>query len=348
MEQSSSLMSQEQLAALRQLAASAAKPTSKLLLNRQLASHGASSSLVMPEHGGGRPPSGLPTHPQKTRGHQDFSSSNTPVRSKSHALGSFTLSTQQRAPTKTVGGFKSCTVQLEVELAERLNEIERSKARPNFSAVSSERKGFLLPSSLSASVRCRDPVRRGTHIVVAWVGIFVSLSVLLLLIHFSMLTFQQYGRLLSKIRDEFNSYLDSVSRNNRALASSQERDACCSCQSSKGNNQTNRTRDLDFASVLSLHKLLTYWHLGMGMVDRECASSTRESGAEENCATMQREIEILQKSLAFASSQKDERCPEQDEADANLLDGIPPLNFAALSPYSEEADEDDDDVDDEY
>lgn len=126
-EQSSSQMTNEQLAALRNLAASAAKPTPKSSLGRQLASNGASSAYM---ESGGRPSSaatsGLPVHPQKSRS-QDFSSG-TPLRSKNHPLpSSEATGSQQRTTSKTVGGFKSCTVQLEVELAERLNEIERSK-----------------------------------------------------------------------------------------------------------------------------------------------------------------------------------------------------------------------------
>lgn len=136
-------MTNEQLAVLRSLAASAAtKPTPKFLLSRQLASDGVSAaytsnSLLANSSGGYRPSSAAstslqqqhlpPHHAQKNRGQDPFAASTPPSKTKS--ADPATCAAQQRAASgiKTVGGFKSSTVQLEVELVERLNEIERSK-----------------------------------------------------------------------------------------------------------------------------------------------------------------------------------------------------------------------------
>lgn len=130
-------MTREQLTVLRSLTATAAKPTAKPLFSRQLASDGAlagsSTNLMANNSGGYRPTSAItssqqqlpPHHPQKNRSQDPFAASTPPSKSKNSDPA--TSASQQRS--KTLGGFKSTTVQLEVELVERLNEIERSKVR---------------------------------------------------------------------------------------------------------------------------------------------------------------------------------------------------------------------------
>lgn len=139
-------MTHKQLAVLRSLTATAAaKSTAKSLFSRQLASNGplaGSSTNLMANNSGGYRPTGAtissqqqlpPHHPQRNRNQDPFAAS-TPS-SKSKNSDPATSISQQRS--KTLGGFKSSTVQLEVELVERLNEIERSKVRIVTSTVDS-------------------------------------------------------------------------------------------------------------------------------------------------------------------------------------------------------------------
>eukprot|EP00644_Phytophthora_capsici_P002099 jgi/Phyca11/114808/e_gw1.27.508.1 len=72
-----------------------------------------------------------------------------------------------------VGGYRSSSVQLEVELVERLNEIGRSN---------------LPEKTLSRTRACQNVLDR------------------------IVLQDEHYGRLLSRIRDEFNTYVDMTSR----------------------------------------------------------------------------------------------------------------------------------------
>lgn len=57
---------------------------------------------------------------------------------------------------------------------------------------------------------------------------------------------QQYGRLLAKIRDEFNAYVDSVSRNNHVSGSREG----CACGGRASSNQSSS--DLDFGERLAI------------------------------------------------------------------------------------------------
>ncbi|EEY65948.1 uncharacterized protein PITG_03479 [Phytophthora infestans T30-4] len=76
-------------------------------------------------------------------------------------------------PSVLVGGYRSSSVQLEVELVERLNEIGRSN---------------LPEKTLSRTRACQSVL---DNIV---------------------LQDEHYGRLLSRIRDEFSTYVDMTSR----------------------------------------------------------------------------------------------------------------------------------------
>lgn len=153
-EQSSSQMTHDQLALLRSLAASTAtKPTPKTLLSRQLSSSEPVSAAVYMAGASSRPSSAASTslsHHQhhrdhhyqshKSRNQDSFASTSTPSRSKSIYASSASdaagPSQRTHGTTRVVGGYKSNTVQLEVELAERLNEIERSKVGQALGSVS--------------------------------------------------------------------------------------------------------------------------------------------------------------------------------------------------------------------
>lgn len=133
-EQSSSQMTHDQLAILRSIASSAAaKPTSKRLLSRQLSSDTMTTSthsMTTASRPSSATGSQLPPHPHKSRDQDTFaSSSTTPTRAKTlkQAMLDTTAKHPQQQRARIVGGFKSGAVQLEVELVERLNEIDRSK-----------------------------------------------------------------------------------------------------------------------------------------------------------------------------------------------------------------------------
>ncbi|GAB9464865.1 hypothetical protein Gpo141_00002289 [Globisporangium polare] len=331
-EQSSAQMTHEQLAVLRSLAASvAAKPTQKSLRSRQLASDGvstaySSNNAVVSGSGGIYRPSSaatslqqqLPPHyPQKNRSQDPFTASTPP--SKTRNPDSVMCAGQQRS--KTVGGFKSSTVQLEVELVERLNEIERSKL--NEKAVSRFR---ACQKTLDAVIQ-QD---------------------------------EQFGRVLSKIRDEVALYVDTLSRSTGSSSQGlANRGSHCECGKPKAQSSNQSSSDLDFDNALFRQENVSL---------------------KKNCVALQKEIQVLQRSLMFATiaqtSDKPSASPgspafspesddqefdgEDDLSEIQLLPdsecrqslrrppNIPQLNFAALSPYCEEADEDDEDLDDEF
>lgn len=88
-----------------------------------------------------RSSSGVPIHPlhrpsRTTQSHAGIPSSTTASESSSAwRRPSSAAPTAGGASTAIIGGYKSSSVQMEVELAERLNEIERFKVRRSWSLL---------------------------------------------------------------------------------------------------------------------------------------------------------------------------------------------------------------------
>ncbi|KAG2948241.1 hypothetical protein PC117_g6185 [Phytophthora cactorum] len=206
------------------------------------------------------------------------------------------------APSVLVGGYRSSSVQLEVELVERLNEIGRSN---------------LPEKTLSRTRACQN----------------VLDSV--------VLQDEHYGRLLSRIRDEFSTYVDMTSRKS-PIKSSKSKGAkpWCACE-----------QDIfEFALIKQENTVM-----------------------KKRVSSMQHEIESLQAALRQAragdssghSNQSSVRdtwstdCwPEDDPQQGDDLDdvqlfpaevmnrqhsrphGVPMLSFATLPSYSDEEEDD--------
>lgn len=167
-------MTHDQLALLRSIAA--AKPTPKALLSRQLASSSAMTTAYSAADSRLSSAAGV-SLPPKHR-HSDTFASSTPTRASSLQVTPTEAGGGQRSQqrAKILGGFKSGSAQLEVELVERLNEIDRSKVRlvkgwslsqsthGLFGAVccsEAEREGGVSIPRVPESAGCRDPPRRG-------------------------------------------------------------------------------------------------------------------------------------------------------------------------------------------
>ncbi|KAG1693061.1 hypothetical protein DVH05_007566 [Phytophthora capsici] len=197
-----------------------------------------------------------------------------------------------------VGGYRSSSVQLEVELVERLNEIGRSN---------------LPEKTLSRTRACQNVLDR------------------------IVLQDEHYGRLLSRIRDEFNTYVDMTSRKSPTkFNKTQGSKSWCACDQDV----------FEFALLKQENTVM-----------------------KKRVSSMQKEIESLQAALNQARTENSNKrhhdsvdetsstgsCPEDDQED-NLEDtqlfpaenmsqhhsrpqGVPLLCFASLPSYSDEEEE---------
>ncbi|KAJ0405502.1 hypothetical protein P43SY_011350 [Pythium insidiosum] len=187
------------------------------------------------------------------------------------------------ATLKRNSSFKSSAVELEVELAERLNEIERSKL--------SEKVESRYKASQKA---LQQIIQQDEH----------------------------FGRVLSRIRDEYESYISYI------------------------HCQPGRRAGYASANQFGEHESES-GHL------RDENESLRRT-----CETLERELRLLKLSSSkpkhadldddYGDDLEDvQLCPEIDDDLTKTPSNVPQLNFAALSPYDQE-DEEDDCYDDVY
>ncbi|KAL3673429.1 hypothetical protein V7S43_001141 [Phytophthora oleae] len=197
-----------------------------------------------------------------------------------------------------VGGYRSSSVQLEVELVERLNEIGRSN---------------LPEKTLSRTRACQNVLDR------------------------IVLQDEHYGRLLSRIRDEFSSYVDMTNR-----------------KSPTKSNNTNGIKS---------------WCASGQDVFEFALLKQENTVMKKRVSSMQHEIESLQAALRQArAADSDGRhhdsvddtystgCWPEDDQEDDLEDtrllptedtsqqhfppqGVPMLSFASLPSYSDEEEE---------
>ncbi|KAH7479212.1 hypothetical protein PRIC1_009236 [Phytophthora ramorum] len=196
-----------------------------------------------------------------------------------------------------VGGYRSSSVQLEVELVERLNEIGRSN---------------LPEKTLSRTRACQN------------------------VLDSIVLQDEHYGRLLSRIRDEFSTYVDTTSRKSPTESNnSKGAKSWCACGQDV----------FEFALLKQENTVMKKRVNSMQNEIETLQAALRQTRAGNGS---QRSNESARDTSSYSSWTEEDQMEEDDLNDVQLFpideiqehhyrpQGVPMLSFTSLPSYSDE------------